>query len=244
MKNISEIKLSGNVYNIKDAYARNGNYSYIAKFWDGNIENLDVIPAKENLSYYRVSDSIEMTNDQFLLGNSHTLNMYLLQGSSAPNLENLLNSEVAIMVMLPDLLGVTLGPANIISSSCNVQENTSFGQICISLFGSSASEEVEQELRNLAESGIQLGVNMSSRTITYINAPHDFTFDYLASFFFGSDEPINFPAGLWMAKLMDSIYVDTMYLVTPEFSKIIDYGLKIVFEFLQSSDLMTSTLIE
>lgn len=240
MANISEIKVNGNLYNIKDTYARNGDYCNICLIWDGNSENLEAINIDELNTLYRVNDAIEMSNDQYLIGNSSNLHSFLMNQSSSS--EEI--SEIAIMGLLPMMLGINLGPANPVSSSCNLQENNTFGQYCIYMFGSAAGPELETELRELANSGIQIGVNLNMRKIMYINAPYECTLNYLAQFVFGIEEPITIPAGLWFNKIFnEEVYIDTLYLASSILSKIMDNGLLILFNQMENGTLPLSLTI-
>ena len=250
MADISEVKVSGVTYNIKDSIMRNNiDATQIVCFWDGNTEGLECIEADSMYKYYRVSDAIEMTNDQSLIGNSATLHLGLSNGNTSSEEGFSLDQEAMYMAMMPTLLGVNLGPANMIDSSCNMQENSEFGQICLQMFGSDASEELKAELLELTTSGIQIGLNLQSRLVMYINAPHECTFTHLAEFLYGI-ESLTIPAGLWLAKLenstgtnsfIDSAFIDTMYLASPHFSKIINHGLGIIFMMLESGMLVNTS---
>lgn len=239
MADISEVKVSGVTYNIKDSVMRNNiDATQIVCFWDGNTEGLECIEADSMHKYYRVSDAIEMTNDQSLIGNSAMLHLIMLNGSTSSEGGSIFNEETMYMSMISTLFGVNLGPVNMIDSSCNMQEDSVLGQIHMQRFeGYASEEELKTELRELLTSGIQIGLNIPTSLVMYINAPHECTFTHLAEFFYGI-ESLTIPAGLWLAKLENSTetnvsingaFIDTMYLASPQFSKIINYGLGIVF---------------
>lgn len=247
MADISTITVNGNLYDIKDSVARNGDAAQIVCIWDGNIDGLDGFSPDTTYSYYRVSDAIKMSNDQMLIGNSSTLHIGLIMSSSSSSSTTGLDSEFTLMAMMPTLLGVNLGPANMIDSSCNMQEQSAFGQICIDMFGSSATPELEAELRELSNVGIQLGLNLQSRLMMYINAPQECTLVHLANFLYGI-ESLTIPAGLWLAKLENpddpdqSAFIDTMYLASPQLSKVINIGLSTIFMMINNGMLSNASL--
>lgn len=235
MASISEIKLNGNLYDIKDAYARNGDFCSICAIWDGNTEGLDAIDINDNNHLYRIGDSIEMTNDQYLIGNSISIMSLLLSNSS--------DNEIMVLSLLPSMLGINFGPGNFIGSSLNLQENTAFGQFCIQIFGDQVTEEFQSELRNLCESNIQIGVNLNVNKMMYINAPQECTLDLVAKFLFGIDGTITIPAGLWLMKTNNDIFfIDSVYLASPKLSKVMDYGVSVMADMLMNGTLPLSTL--
>lgn len=149
------------------------------------------------------------------------------------------------MALIPTLLGANLGPANMIDSSCNMQEQSTFGQICMNMFGSAATPELEAELRELSNAGIQFGLNLQSHLMMYINVPQECTLVHLADFLYGV-ESLTIPAGLWLAKLEDpegsgqTAFIDTMYLASPQLSKVMNIGLNTIFTMLDGMSSSTS----
>lgn len=78
MADISTITVNGSLYDIKDSVARNSDAAQIVCVWDGNTDGLNSFSPDDMYSYYRISDAIEMSNDQILVGNSSTLHMGLM----------------------------------------------------------------------------------------------------------------------------------------------------------------------
>lgn len=240
MSDISKIKVAGVTYDVKDNLARKGSYTSIELLWDGNTENLESISPVEGATFYRVSDALEMSNDQYLIGNSSSLGLQMLMGNIGISSDSSSNFEqISLISIIPLILGLNFGNGSFVSSSLNLQENSAFGQLVIEIFGSAATPELEEELRQLSSSGIQIGVNMFSNMIMYINAPHSCIFTHLANFLFGI-ESFEVPAGLWLIKVVtseenesDFIFIDSVYLASPEVSKVVDHGIKTMFTLLQ-----------
>ena len=189
MADISEVKVSGVTYNIKDNPSRRFGHINVLCSWDGNTENLETINIG-GLDYYRIRDGISTNN--YLIGEMSMLDFELKQNS-------LSSDEMAqMMSFVLDAMHL-IGHATLYTSTISL--NRFFGEMLLAEFSTNMSEEVYTEAQNLINTS-NMGTWIYSFTTLFINAPQDISVSAeLGDFLYGTSETITIPAGLWIAKL-------------------------------------------
>lgn len=240
MADINQIKVNNEIYDVRD------NHGLFEKMiiWDGNVdEDMDWISTNGFLMsmdgtripgvFYRYSDYFEMNNNQYLIGCAPEL-------TSRYTIESLLNNNLEALITLGLFYNPKFSPSNFIESAYNLQAESEFGKLMLSVLGNQIGDEITSELIGLAEEGVQIGLNFMQECILYINTPKDITLSPELSYgMFGVEEgqQITIKRGLWLFKgeismqidevpLPIQIYPYDLYLLSIERSKTLDSGIK------------------
>lgn len=232
MADINKIKVGNEIYDVRDNH---GLYEKMIT-WDGNVsENMKYVESNGCLLsgnaipgvFYRVSDYLEMNNDQYLVGISPELVFPAMF-----NPTNMASFETRLMAR------AGMAPFDIIDSALNMQENSEFGKLCFSMFSGSVDPADQETLLNFAANGTQIGLNLVYSLPLYINTPVSVTFSgKLARGFLSREDEVTFDRGLWLFKATSSFQLDevdlplkicpeTLFLVSQERTKVIDIGFK------------------
>lgn len=231
MADINQIKVGNEIYDVRDNH---GLYEKMIT-WDGNTEGLEYVESNGCLLggsatpgvFYRVSDYLEMNNDQYLVGVSSDMVL-----PAVFNPTDMASIETRLLAR------TGMAPFDIIDSALNLQKNSEFGKLCLNMFSSLVSSEDQETLMNFADSGTQIGMNLVYALPLYINTPVSVTFSgNLAMGFLSREDEVTFDRGLWLFNATSSFQLDdgilpikvcpeTLFLISQERTKVIDIGLK------------------
>lgn len=181
MADISEVKVSGVTYNIKDIPGRHSGYVNVIQTWDGNIEGLELIQVGD-LSYYRIGDSIQTNN--YLIGEMMNMNKQLKN----------VDSEMIIVKLLMGLLG----DATLYTSSISLKHK--FKEMISPMF-SNLDEEVFAEMQTFMDNN-HVGFWLGDDLAFFLNIPITTTLSAtLTKAMVGVEEEITIPEGLWVTNI-------------------------------------------
>lgn len=228
MADISEVKVSGVTYNIKDGYSRNSNYMNIISNWDGNTENLESIQLGD-LTYYRVTDSISTNN--YLIGDCSNLNFY-----------SILNSNKIEAFMLMKLMWSLVEDSNWMLSSISL--NNKLYELYRGMFEQEAPELLN-EIDTLCQKH-NFGMWLQMNAFMFLNVTEAFTMSAeLSQFFIGDNNEHTISEGLWITKINMGeemghkefwVFPDLIYEISPSLTDYIDAKLNATIYIMNKMD--------
>lgn len=197
MADIKQIKVSNEIYDVNDSFARDSNYAKVVYEWDGNTEGLDklsLIP--DVLDYYRVGDAIEVADNEYLIG-------------MATSFYRMFSGEDGIESMLIPVIFQSFGTINLFYDGISykngyaklfeeIEQKATDAGLDFSVFSENG------ECFGFSYFGILGGMGMSvvpGLTPHYINTTNSITIPAtLMSNLYGVENEVTFTPGLWLLK--------------------------------------------
>lgn len=200
MASISEIKLNGNLYDIKDAYARNSSSWRYETEWNGDTSDFTSMRFM-GADFYRIQDAIELEQESILMANLTGM-LQLLQVKDSSFIE-----VIAIVSPMLDMAsGSSLNPGNVFVSSFSMAgaiKDMLLEEMFAEIDNIEIQSAIEQELADLENANIHFGISimleqMGEAPFAFCNVPQDTQIGPYLCDFFGIPEELNvMPAGLW-----------------------------------------------